>query len=215
MKAILVNLARAGLAGLLALSTLAGPRLQPDGESGAARDKKPGTALEAGLGAVDVTSQGCGQGVIAGLGVLHYIERNIAFEFSLERFSVPLEEGVLSLGKGRLSVIPATFSLVIRIGAGSRLAPYALLGAGFYFYSFAPEAAAAALEAHVTDRMAAHLGAGLEWAVTPRWAVGIDARYAPVSTFIQPDRDAQPDPAVYPKVRFDQLAVRAVVRCYL
>jgi opacity protein-like surface antigen len=212
MIAALKNLLTAGLPALLVLSALAGASPRISGDAGTARGAGPGTAVAVEFGAVDLTPRGCGSGIAYGLHAVRQVDRNVALELSLSRFSAPVEDGVLSLGKGRLSVIPATFSLIYRFGAGSRLIPYALMGAGFYLYSFAPETAAAAHAADVSDRLAAHLGAGLEYGVTRSWTVGVDARYAPVSTFVGPRGDVNPDPGLYPKVRLNQLAVRAVLR---
>ena len=219
MKKALRSIVTLGMAALLTLAAAAGGSLWAADEGGATQDVKPGTAIGVAYGLSDFTSQGYGSGGLFQLALTTRIAGKLYGQFMLGRTLAPVEAGILDVGtgtaeNGKLSITPLTFSLQYRYEGKSPLVPYILIGVGFYLYHFAPEAGEEGMTADVAHRMALHVGAGLDYFVSRHVGFGVDVRYTPVSTFVQPYSVVNPFPNDYPKIHLDTLAVTGVVKYY-
>lgn len=202
-----------GMPALVVLAAAAGP-LWAAGVEDDTRGTKPPVALGVQLGISDFTSDGYGSGFLYGLALNLPIDRKLSLTFSLGRTTVPVADGVLEFGKGHLEVTPLTFCFNYRWEGESRLVPYIYAGVGIYLYHFAPEATEPEQTADIAHRMAVHAGLGLDYLVSRDVGFGVDVRYAPVSTFVQPYAVVNPFPNDYPKIHLSTLTVCAVLKYF-
>ncbi|MCX6565698.1 MAG: outer membrane beta-barrel protein [Candidatus Aminicenantes bacterium] len=108
-----------------------------------------------------------------------------ALELGLRFWPVPVSGSIDGLSLGTLHVLPLELTFRGRWALGSNLLFYGEAGAGYAFHSFALDeglqadwdALGFSINESVKKGPAAHLGVGLEYALSPKMAVDFGIRY--------------------------------------
>jgi opacity protein-like surface antigen len=156
-------------------------------------------------GAAFVHEPGFGHGLRYGAGVFFKTARRAAFEIVLERFEVPVEEGagqdeagIGGLTAGRMRLTSVVFNQHVYIVTRGRFRPFATVGVGFDFITFAADDAMVTPQRDLVDRLALQLGGGVDVRFTDRLALTGRVRYNMAKTWIQdlpaPDPIREVDP---------------------
>jgi outer membrane protein W len=132
-----------------------------------------------------------GSGIAFGLNVGYDLTPNIALELRATRFqsNVTAVEGGLSAGK--MTVMPIELAFVGRLPVGDSLTPYFVVGGGYGFHSFSPDAALVkswndlgiTLAESIKSGPTILVGAGLDFLIAPGvkpgsgFLVNFEARY--------------------------------------
>jgi outer membrane protein W len=72
-----------------------------------------------------------------------------------------------------------------RFAHDRRLIPYAIFGLEFNFFQFRPADEADEDKYNVVDRLAPHIGAGLDWALSKWLVLNANARYSIIKTWVE------------------------------
>ncbi|MGZ5495549.1 MAG: hypothetical protein ACXWFO_02245 [Candidatus Aminicenantales bacterium] len=183
--------------GLILASTLL---LTPVAVRGDDHGVIPRFAIELDSGAVFVREAGFGSGLKYGGGVFFRTGHSMGIELFLERLGVPVESGAAGLvSAGRMTMTALLINEQIYVLTKGRLLPYALMGIGFTFLGYAPDAWPTDTPRRVfVDRLALQIGAGLDIRVSSKLAICGKARYNLVKTWMEnegriyPIRDDDP-----------------------
>ena len=152
-------------------------------------------------GAVFVKEAGFGSGARYGGGLLFKTgHRMRASSFCSRGYAVPVALGAADLvSAGRMTMTTLLIDEQIYVLTEGRVLPYALLGVGFSFLSYAPDDWPAGVPRRVfVDRLALQIGAGLDVRVSSALALCGKARYNLVKTWMEsqgrtdPIRDTDP-----------------------
>jgi opacity protein-like surface antigen len=108
-----------------------------------------------------------------------------ALELSVRNWSVPVTGSNQGLSEGKFSALPIELSGRLRLPIGTSFTLYGDVGAGFSLQSFKLDEALATdweavgflIEESVDNGLAAHVGLGLEFALSPTIALDFGARY--------------------------------------
>jgi len=186
------------LAGLLAMPAQAA--------SGADLNARKCVAVVLDLGSVSFGESGFGSGLRYGGGVFFRTGKHAGVEIAVERFDVPVAAGTAAtaewaagLGAGRMATTTLLLNQHWYVLSHGRLLPYALIGIGFSFIGYAPDAPPPdGIERDFVDRLALQLGAGLDYRVTSRLAACAKVRGSLAKTWVEilprtaPIRDTDP-----------------------
>ena len=126
-------------------------------------------------------SSGIGFGVAAGWD----LNPQFALELGANRWSLPSAGIVNGLSLGKIAALPIEISLRARLPLGTKLNLLGDVGLGYAFHSFTIDEdltqswneVGFVIEESAKSGLAAHLGAGLELALSPGVSVDISARY--------------------------------------
>ncbi len=162
----------------------------------------PRCAVEIDSGRTSVKETGFGSGWRYGGGVFFRTGHRMGVEIMLERSGVPVAAGTDDLASaGKMTMTTLLVNEQLFVLTHGRILPYALMGIGFSFISFAPVAWPADLpQRDFVDRMALQLGAGIIFRISRRISVSGKVRYNLVKTWIEnlgirsgdPIRDTNP-----------------------
>lgn len=157
-----------------------GEREQGDGET-------PAQGFAGGiLGGYALPSQSGYDGAFAfGFSLSYRITSNLEVEASGIRYQSGLEGHPEGLSRGKLTVFPFFLTVKGRYPLGERLAPYAVVGIGYYFNSFKLcdcikndwASLGFDVKEEVGNSLGFQVGAGCEYFVLPYLAVSLDVRY--------------------------------------
>lgn len=186
------------LAGLLAMPAQAA--------SGADLNARKCVAVVLDLGSVSFGENGFGSGLRYGGGAFFRTGKHAGVEIVVERFDVPVAAGTAStdewtagLGAGRMATTTLLINQHWYVLSHGRLLPYALVGIGFTFIGYTPDAPPPdGIERDFVDRLALQLGAGLDYRLTPRLAACAKVRGNLAKTWVEtlprtaPIRDTDP-----------------------
>jgi opacity protein-like surface antigen len=108
-----------------------------------------------------------------------------SLELSVRNWSVPVTGSNQGLSKGKFSALPIELSGRLRLPVGTSFTLFGDVGAGFSLQSFKLDEALAKdwaavgflIEESVDNVLAAHVGLGLEFALSPTIALDFGARY--------------------------------------
>jgi len=147
----------------------------------------PRIAVEIDSGRTSVKETGFGNGWRYGGGVFFRTGHRMGVEIMLESSGVPVAAGTDDLASaGRMTMTTLLINEHLFVLSHGRILPYALMGIGFSFISFAPDDWPADLpQRDFVDRMALQLGAGLIFRVSHRLSIAGKARYNLVKTWIE------------------------------
>jgi opacity protein-like surface antigen len=147
----------------------------------------PRFAVEIDSGPTSVKETGFGSGWRYGGGMFFRTGHRMGVEVMLESFGVPVAAGTADLASaGRMTMTTLLVNEQLFVLTHGRILPYALMGIGFSFISFAPDDGPANLpQRDFVDRMALQLGAGLAFRITRSLSVTGKARYNLVKTWIE------------------------------
>jgi opacity protein-like surface antigen len=156
----------------------------------------PRFAVEIDSGRTSVKETGFGSGWRYGGGVFFRTGHRMGVEIMLESFGVPVAAGTDNLvSAGKMTMTTLLINEQLFVLTHGRILPYALMGIGFSFISFAPDDWPADLpQRDVVDRMALQLGAGLIFRITRSLSVTGKARYNLVKTWIENPGPKSGDP---------------------
>jgi len=142
-----------------------------------------------------------------------------ALELGVRTFRFPVDASPGGLSAGTISALPIELAFRARFPLGPGLTLSGAAGAGLTFYSFTPDEAVLAawkdlgftLEESVKDRPTAHLGAGLEYTLSPTLALDVGLRWNLFRTAgewsITDDATATRQAGTVESLRFDTLAI--------
>jgi hypothetical protein len=173
--------------------------------------RKLGIKLEA--GGATITGGGYESSFAYGGGVYTLLSEKIGLEFMLERYSIPANEDLGGLGPGTLNVTPLLISTHFRFPLGS-FAPYVMVGTGFYFFHFESAEQLEHQEEEVVDRLALHLGGGLDFRLSRKLDFTAELKYNLARTWVQENGALHVDPADQAKINLYSLAFVAGIRYY-
>ncbi len=131
------------------------------------------------------SEEGYGGAFAFGFSLTYRATPNIAVEVSGIRYQSQLEGSSQGLSRGKLAVFPIFLSLKGRYPLNERLAPYAVIGAGYFFNSFVLcdciqsewNTVGFDVTEEVENSAGFHVGVGLDYFVMPNFSVNIDIRY--------------------------------------
>ncbi len=152
--------------------------------SGRAADWRSPSA-EMNFGTAIVTEKGFGRGLRLGGGVLLKTGHRSGIEILFDKFAVPMSEGAAGLEAGRMEMRSLLFNGHLFFPNRSPVLPYAIVGVGFCFLDYSPDAPAPAEEKDFVDRFALQLGGGLDIRLWARMAVTGKVRYNMVKTWVE------------------------------
>ncbi|MGZ5438471.1 MAG: hypothetical protein ACXWFJ_01340 [Candidatus Aminicenantales bacterium] len=192
--------------GLILASTLL---LTPVAVRGDDHGVIPRFAIELDSGAVFVREAGFGSGLKYGGGVFFRTGHRMGIELFLERFGVPVESGAAGLvSAGRMTMTTLLINEQIYVLTKGRLHPYALMGIGFTFLGYSPDAWPPDTPRRVfVDRLALQIGAGLDIRVSSKLAICGKARCNLVKTWMENEG------RIYP-IRDDDPLAQNMLRLY-
>jgi opacity protein-like surface antigen len=110
---------------------------------------------------------------------------SFSLELSIRNWTVPVTGSNQGLSEGKLSALPIELSGRLHLPLGTSFNVYGDVGFGFAFQSFKLnealstdwEAVGFLIEESVANGLAAHVGLGLEFALSPTIALDFGARY--------------------------------------
>jgi opacity protein-like surface antigen len=189
--------------GLLCAGLLAMPAQAASGADLAARQC---VAVVLDLGSVSFGETGFGSGLKYGGGAFFRTGKHAGIEIAVARFDVPVAAGTAAtgewpagLGAGRMTTTTLLINQHWYILSHGRILPYALMGIGFSFIGYAPDAPPMdGIERDFVDRMALQLGAGVDYRLTSRLAACAKVRGNLAKTWVEilprtaPIRDTDP-----------------------
>ncbi|NOR14358.1 MAG: outer membrane beta-barrel protein [Candidatus Aminicenantes bacterium] len=131
------------------------------------------------------SEEGYGGAFAFGFSLTYRATPNIAVEVSGIRYQSQLEGSSQGLSRGKLTVSPIFLSLKGRYPLNQRLAPYAVIGAGYFFNSFVLcdgvqsewNSVGFDVMEEVENSAGFQVGVGLDYFVMPNFSVNIDIRY--------------------------------------
>jgi len=142
-------------------------------------------SAEINAGTALVTENGFGHGLRYGGGILWRASGKFGVEVLFEKYDVPVNEGAEGLVPGEMRTNALLFNSQLYFTSRGRLLPYAIIGVGFYFIGYAPDAPIER-QLDFVDRMALQLGGGLDVRLSSRLAVTGKVRYNMVKTWVEP-----------------------------
>jgi len=155
------------------------------GEARAHEGFIPRFAVTIDAGTVSVQEDGFGAGRRLAGGVFIRTGHRMALEIQVENFGVSVAEGTSGLGAGRMNMTTLLINEELYLVTHGRLLPYALVGIGFTFIGYAPDAPQTA-ERGFVDRLALQLGGGADIKVRRNFSLCVKARYNLVKTWVEP-----------------------------
>jgi outer membrane protein W len=142
-------------------------------------------AFKAEAGAVFRTDQNFDTGFLYGAGFFTLLSPRIGLELLITGNRAPMNEPPAGLSAGKLATTQVLLSGQYRFAKDGRFIPYAIFGLEFNFFHFWPADEAEENTADVVDRLAPHLGAGLDWALSDWLTLNADARYSIIKTWVE------------------------------
>lgn len=136
-------------------------------------------------GPVFVKETGFGHGWRYGGGIFFKTGKRAGVEILIEKFGVPVEEGVAGLVAGRMEMTSLLINHHLFFLSRGRILPFAIVGVGFCFIGFSPDDAAIMPEKDFVDRLALQLGVGLDFRISSSLAVSGKVRYNMVKTWVE------------------------------
>jgi opacity protein-like surface antigen len=155
------------------------------GEARAHEGFIPRFAVTVDAGAVSVKEAGFGTGQRFAGGVFFRTGHRTAIEIQVENFGVAIAEGAADLGAGRMNMTTLLINEELYFVTHGRILPYGLVGIGFTFIGYAPDAPQP-VERDFVDRLALQLGGGLDLKIWRTLSLNARARYNLVKTWVEP-----------------------------
>ena len=147
--------------------------------------KMPGFGVGLRGGYALPSGEGYGGAFAFGFSLTYRATPNLAVELGGIRYQSQLEGSSQGLSRGKLAVFPVFLSLKGCYPLNDRLAPYAIIGAGYFFNSFVlgdsvqTEWNTVGFDVieEVENSAGFQVGVGLDYFVMPNFSVNIDIRY--------------------------------------
>jgi hypothetical protein len=156
------------------------------GEARAHEGFIPRFAVTVDAGAVSVKQEGFGTGRRFAGGVFFRTGHRMTLEIQVENYGVAIAEGAVEeLGAGRMNMTTLLINEELYLVTHGRVLPYGLVGIGFTFIGYAPDAPQP-VERDFVDRLALQLGGGLDLKIWRTLSLSARARYNLVKTWVEP-----------------------------